>query len=126
MLINQNIEYPQTLFWGNIHYPKPVRQNERELTIESTIDYTIDNDFDVRALGDEFVTKVSAVLKKVGGPYVSMEFNFPQSELVGFPDPEVPNLGQINQSLNIRAYTGSIGGNDEVNLRMINTESAIL
>ena len=65
------------------------------------------------------------MLKKVGGPYVSMEFDFPTSELVGMPDPEVPNLGQINQSLSIRAYTSSVSGNDEVNVTIINTESQI-
>ena len=126
MTVNNNIDFPSTRFAKTVYYPKPTRQGSRNVTISATIDYTLSNDFDALARGDEISAKLLAVTTPLGGPYTGYEFNFPQAELVGFPDPEIPDMSEITQTLDILAYTSTSAlGNDEVVLTITSTESSI-
>ena len=125
--INHNIDWPEAKFNRDVHYPKPVFKGEREFTMTATIDYTNDIDMDALAYGVPIEARILMATKTLGGVYRGIEFEFPNAELVDFPDPEIPDQSDILQTINMRAYTvgGTGRGGDEVTATLFTSEPTL-
>ena len=125
LTVNHNLDYPSTRFAGGPRYPKPTRQGNRGIDLSATIDYNDNLDFDSDARGSEFDVTLTTVVNPNNRAFLMYEFNMPQVELVGFPDPEVTSPAELTQTLAFRAFSDSAQGEDEMTLTIISQDSSI-
>ena len=123
---NNNLGYPDASRQGSIHYPKPVRKGKRDISMSATIDYSLEADYDRLAFGSEVTAKFSLHTKPPRGAFFAIILEFDRAELVGFPDPDTTGETEILQTLNIRPFTNSVNGNDEISAKVISSEATIL
>ena len=125
LTVNHNLDYPSTRFAATPRYPKPTRQGNRSIDLAATIDYSNSLDFDSSARGSTFDVTLTTVVQPSNRAFLMYEFNMPQVELVGFPDPEVTSPAELTQSLAFRAYSDTASGEDEMELTIISPDSTI-
>ena len=125
---NNNIDFPEARFKGDRHYEKPVRKGDREVGMTFTIDYEEgdENNIDRRGLGDEFGVNLIVANKAKGGTYNGLEFNIPVAELSGFSDPDVPDQTEILRSVEVRGFSKSVTGEDEVEVVVYAPDAEVL
>ena len=113
LAVNHNLDFPATQYAGTIYYPKPGRQDNREITLSAMIEGTLNN------LDATFRPEVTAKLVMVTQPSstASLNFTFPQAELV-----EYTNFKALNR-IEIRPFGSA--GNDEMALTIVNSERSI-
>ena len=125
---NNNIDFPEARFKGDRHYEKPVRKGDREVGMTFTIDYEEgdENNIDRRSLGDEFGVNLIVANKPKGGTYNGLQFNIEVAELVGFSDPDVPDQTEILRSVEVRGFSKSVTGEDEVEVVVYAPDADVL
>lgn len=109
-VFNNQLTFP-VRYRGVRTEPKPVRGDNREITLAVEFDYdTVNPDFDVRYLVSQDTKVVFfAESKPYAGPHLTFQLTFPRCQVAAFPDPEVSEYSEVLQSLSFRPIrTGNL------------------
>lgn len=126
MAIDNRLAPPATSYADTVFYPRSVRKMNRELQLQSVIDYSAEANFDALVGVENFESTFNAISRPTGGPYRAVRLKMNNSQLVANPQRQVQGVGEITQSIVTRANIGSSAtGNDEATVTIVNTEPMV-
>lgn len=122
--VNHNLEYP-VRYWGQRFQRKPTRTAKREVTVDCTTDFTLEDDYAGRFFDNRVYDNADLLLvyTPYGGAYYETLIKLGRVQFTTYTDPEVSDQGPLLQTLNLKSLPSSSGRSDELGVEIVTPET---